>query len=114
MRRRPQPGQERLSSPLIYLITFEGSSLARNAPRSNQPIARLWLIVAALDRNLLNKIAPSQFCISDRAVTWDIVGRMPSDFIGVIDGRQSARRKIISNTRILLDPPIAPAVRQLV
>jgi hypothetical protein len=75
MRRRPQPGQERLSSPLIFSINFEGFSLARNAARSNQPIARLWPIVAALDRNSLNQIAPSKFCISNRAVTCGIVGR---------------------------------------
>ena len=43
--------------------------------RSNRRITRLRPIVAALDRNSPNKIAPSKFCISSRAVTCGIVRR---------------------------------------
>src|SRR5712664_506012 len=94
MRHRPQPGQERLSSPLIFSISFERFSLLRNAPRSIQPITRLWPVVAALDRNPPNRIAPSKFCIYNRAVTCDIVlAHAERDFIDIIDGRQSARKK---------------------
>src|SRR6266446_7733172 len=74
MRHRPQPGQKRLWSADFFnrlREVFAGTQCTA----LNQPIARLWPIVAALDRNSPNKIAPSKFCISNRAVTCDIVGR---------------------------------------
>jgi hypothetical protein len=45
---------------------------------SNQPVARPRLVIAAPDRGSPNKMAPSKFCISGRAVTCDRVGRVPS------------------------------------